>query len=352
MEKWKLLCWLIRNLSGRERMTGRFTALRDEVQRTLDRFGDHWMTYTTRPKTPRSSIDVSSSATRIGVVIQGKIRTADDFTLRTVEHYHRTFANCPIFVSTWSNECTEAIRSLERAGAVVLINELPEFPSTCHLNYQVRSTLAGVQAACEFGCQFALKTRTDTRMYAANIGDFLAALVEQFPVASGYAAQGRLVVLDWATRMFIPQHPSDLMVFGYAKDMLNYWDVPCCTDPQSASLPIRDSFADMLNVLVPEVYLCRHYLQKLGYPFEPTVTSWWRCLADLFIVVDRSMLEHFWPKYNYTSEHCSGPDDQLRNEAVCSFRDWLGIMSFRKTPYFDVEDLLTQKPNALLSEAA
>jgi hypothetical protein len=244
------------------------------------------------------------------------------------------------------------VRSLERAGAVVLLNEPPEFPSTCHLNYQIRSTLAGVRAACETGCRYVLKTRTDTRMYARNIPDFLAALVQRFPATQSYAANGRIVVLDWATRMFIPQHPSDLMVFGYAEDMLNYWDAPLCNSPKTAALPIRDSYADTLKALVPEVYLCRNYLQKIGYPFDLTVASWWQCLADLFIVVDRSMLEHFWPKYNYTSDHRSGLDDQLRNEAICGFRDWLAIMDFRKTPYFEVEDLLSHKPNGLLLGAA
>jgi hypothetical protein len=278
--------------------------------------------------------------------------TEDDFTLRTVEHYRRSFSGCPIVVSTWKDESAEVVQSLERAGATVIRNEFPDFPATCHLNYQIRSTIAGIRAMCDAGCRYVLKTRTDTRMYATNIADFLAALVDQFSVTPGYGAKGRLVVLDWVTRIFVPHHPSDMMMFGYTQDMLNYWDVPLCSFPKSAALPIREDYADMLKVLVPEVYLCKNYLRQIGYPCEATVTSWWQCLADLFIVVDRTMLEHFWPKYNYDTEHRCFPDDQLRNEAVCAFRDWLGIMNFRKTPYFDVDQLLAQKANALLREAA
>jgi hypothetical protein len=117
-------------------------------------------------------------------------------------------------------------------------------------------------------------------------------------------------------------------------------------------VPIRNNFADMLNVVVPEVYFCRNFLRKIGYSFEPTVASWWQVLTDLFIVVDRTALEHFWPKYNYTTEHRTAPDDQLRNEAICGFRDWLEIMNFCKMPNIEIEDLLAQKPNEYLRRAS
>jgi hypothetical protein len=330
----------------------RLIKLRDEVQRNVDELSDHWLTQTVRPKTPRASFDVTRTAASVGVVIQGKIMTEHDFTLRTVEHYVRTFPGCHIFVSTWKNESLKVIHSLERAGANVLLNELPEIPGSCHLNYQIRSTLAGIQAVRDAGCKFALKTRTDTRMYAANIGDFLAGLVERFPVTPGYAARGRLAVLDYATRMFFPQLLSDLMVFGYTDDMLNYWNAPFSETPRSPAHPNCPSYASLLTAVIPEIYLCRNYLRRIEYPFAPTVTSWWQCLADMFIVVDRSMLEHFWPKYNFTVEHRAEPDLQLRNDALCGFRDWLGIMHFAKKPYFEVEDLLKQRTSDFLRHAA
>lgn len=352
MWKWKFLCWLIRNLSRGEHLQGHLLAFREAVCRQLNHADDRWLSYNVRLKTPVPSKNVAAAIARVGVVIQGQVMTDEGFTLRTVDHYRRTFPGCPIFVSTWTDESGEIVRSLERAGAVVLLSDLPDFPAPSNINYQLRSTLAGVEAARAAGCRFVLKTRTDTRMYAANIPNFLVRLIEHFPVGATCGATGRLVVLDWATRLFIPQHPSDLMMFGYVEDMVNYWSAALCQSPQNSARPVCRSFEELLNSLIPEVYLCRQYLGKIGYSFEPTLASWWKCLADLFVVVDRTALGHLWLKYNYATEQHKTLDEHRRNEALCSFRDWLAIMNFDKQPCFDVPALLAQVPNGHLPQVA
>ena len=304
MWKWKLICWLIRKLtSSQAQLCIVSTDCVNWWSRNSTSLSDRWTTHNVRLKTPLPPVAIAATAAKVGVVIQGKVMTAEDFTVRTVEHYRNSFPGCPIYVSTWKDESSQVINALEKAGAVVLLNDPPKMPGPTHLNYQIRSTRAGVEAACRSGCEYVLKTRTDTRMYAANIPDFLAGLIAHFPVDAGLRVRGRLAVLDWATRLFIPQHPADMMMFGYAEDMATYWDVPLCESTEISHAQICTRFSELLSPLVPEVYLCRHYLNKLDYAFEPTLESWWQCLADLFVVVDRTSLEHFWPKYNYVSEH-------------------------------------------------
>src|SRR4029434_4937158 len=125
--------------------------------------------------------------------------------------------------------------------------------------------------------------------------------------------KGRLLVLDIATRTYIPQHPSDIMMFGLADDLSSYWNTPFCEEPREATRPVCNRFEDLIQSVIPEVYLCRRYLERIGYPYEPTIHSWWHCLSDLFLVVDRAAIEHFWLKYNYTAEHQSKPDGHRRN---------------------------------------
>jgi hypothetical protein len=351
MGKWNLLCRLIRLTTPRRKWTDRFLALRKVVNNELDSHSDRWMTYGVRLKRPLPPVAIAKSSEQIGIVIQGKLKTEEDFTLETVRLYRQTFLNCPIFVSTWNDESPAAVQALEAAGATVLLNEPPALSGWSHLNYQIRSTLAGIHAATEAGCQYVLKTRTDTRMYAGNIAPFLVGLLTQFPVRGTRNATGRLAVLDWATRLFLPQHPADILMFGHIEDMTAYWSAELCEERDIPDSTHRQHFAELLNPLVPEIYLCRRYLKKLGYDYQPTVASWWNVLGDLFVVVDRTQLGHFWWKYDYQAEHQNTLDDDRRNEAVCTFRDWLGVMLARSAPTFEVEDLLGQTVNGLLPAA-
>ena len=353
MWKWRLLCWLIRTFtSGDERLRKRFIGLHLELQKELNAFNDRWVTNNIRLKDPPTPIDVAGPPIPIALVMQGKLMPEEDFTLKTIRHYRQTFPGSMLIVSTWKDEDPALLKKLEQAGAQIVQSEHPPFPGPSHINYQLRSTLAGIEAARQAGCEYILKTRTDTRMYATNISDYLVALHRHFPIAHGAGQKGRLLVLDIATRAYIPHHPSDIMMFGLADDLWSYWSTPFCEKPREAARPVCNRFRDLVHSVIPEVYLCRKYLDRLGYPHEPSINSWWRCLSDLFLVVDRTALEHFWFKYNYTAEHHFEPDHHRRNEALCSFRDWLAISTFGKRPRIELAQLLPQRPNALLKNAA
>lgn len=351
MWMWKFICWLIRRLTRRPRRASRFLRLREALDQELAQLGDRWITHYVRLKTPLPPVEITKLVTRVGVVLQGQVMTQEDFTLRSLEHYRKTFPGCPIYVSTWTDESTQVIRALEKAGAVVIVNDRPRSPGPGRLNRRIRSTQAGIQAARDSGCRYVLTTRSDARLYAANIPDFVAGLLEQFPPSPGWAVAGRLAVLDWATRLYVPQHPSELMMFGHIDDMANYWSAPLCDAPNGAYRKAVGHVAEILKPLAPEVYLCRHYLSKLGYPFEPTVASWWQCLADLFVVVDRASIEHFWLKGNDGSDHHDVHDDHQRNETTCGFREWLGIAYASKSPPIEIEDARDDEAPCVLRPA-
>lgn len=353
MWKWRLLLWLLKNFSrSKDRLRYRIRSLYTMLQDEVDKFENEWVTHCVRPKIPCEPVEICESVSRIGVIIQGKVVTDDDFTRQTVLYYRQAFPGCPVFVSTWRDEDPALVGSLTDAGATVLQSEPPAVKAPSHLNYQICSTLAGLRAAQAAGCEYALKTRTDARIYSTNVADYLVGLIDQFPVRGTDEQQGRIAILDCATRLFIPHHPADILMFGHTGDMLRYWDTPFCMNPASAERPPCWQFGDLVNSLIPEVYLCHNYLDRIGYRHEPTIDSWWQCLADLFVIVDRTAIEHFWFKYNYAQEHRLTPDSHLRNEALCTFRDWLGMMNFRKGSRVQLEQLLPHRPSSLIRQAA
>jgi hypothetical protein len=230
-----------------------------------------------------------------------------------------------------------------------------------------------------------LKTRTDTRLYAANVGDFLAALIRRFPLGeirplaephrtqpgadpppgadpqsgadpppgqaphTSVSQRGRLVALDLATRRYVPFHLSDILMFGYYDDMAAYWQHPAYGPEVVLAHPHR--FGDFVRDAIPEVLLCTNYLSRAGSPPPRTITAWWQTLADRCLIVDRSALEFFWPKYNYVEDHRLSGDDRDRNLALIGFRDWLNLAAYGKLPGLEVADLADCRLNELVPAA-
>ena len=220
MWKWQFLCWLIRTLSwGDKQRQRRFSRLYNEVLKELEYTQDRWVTHNFRLKDPPAPAETSGPSTPIALVMQGKLMKEQSFTLKTIRHYRRVFPGSLLIVSTWRDEDPALLKELEEAGARIVLSAPPEFPGPSHVNYQIRSTLAGIEAARVAGHEYVLKTRADVRMYASGISDYLLALHRSFPVAHGYGQRGRLLALDLATRTFIPQHPSDIMMFGLTEDL-------------------------------------------------------------------------------------------------------------------------------------
>ena len=221
------------------------------------------------------------------------------------------------------------------------------------LIFQAHAPVGDSAAAARHAVDFTLKTRTDTRLYAANVGDFLAGLVRAFPLASptvGAGGQrGRLIALDLSTRRYVPFHLSDMLMFGFREDMQSYWSRTELGPDIVLEHPRR--FGDYLRDPIPEVLLCQDYLRRTGYLGPASIAAWWRLLGNRFIVVDRPMLEFFWPKYNYGDDHRMSLEDARRNLALVSYRDWLNLAVYGKSPEVELEELADGQMNDLVPAA-
>lgn len=296
----------------------------------LDLHGNDWVSNLARPKQPGVYRPVLQSAASVAVVLQGPLKLEDEFTLATVRHYRRIMPEARLIVSTWKTESSMALRAIEQAGAEVLTLDPVSEPGARNVNRQIVTTVAGIRRAREAGYSYVLKTRTDARIYNCHVLDFLAGLLRCFPVSSAAPQRGRLAVLDSATRLLVPNHPSDMLMFGYTDDLENYWATPHSLHREN-NTEQRQTLSGVWSDHTPEVFLCESYLRRIGWPCERTIARWWQTLAELFVVVDRASLNYFWPKYDYAQEHLLANDDQLRALSLCGFRQWMNLHAFAKS---------------------
>jgi hypothetical protein len=333
MWKWRFIVDAVRFISRNETdFVRRLNKLQSFIAHELNDSAPAWTSRLTRPKQPAAHASALRNLTSAAVVLQGPLRLEDSFTVETVRLYRRTMPAAQIIVSTWEGQHADTLRAIERIGATVICSPEPTTPGSANINRQIVSTQAGLAAARESGYELALKTRTDTRINAYHVLDYLAGLQRLFPVRPSVNARGRLIILDFATRLLIPNHPSDLLMFGHLTDMEAYWAAPLCEAPSRPSQP--PTTGSLWNDSTPEIYLCEHYLRRIGYAFERTIDSWWQTLAELFVVVDRASLDHFWPKYGYADEHRLACDEATRALALCTFCEWVNLhTSARKLPF-------------------
>lgn len=262
--------------------------------------------FSTRHERPHLAKQVSllsdhvNDSPLLGLVVQGPLIEEFDFTLETVLLYLKLFQNTHIIVSTWSDENREAVVRMQSAGAKIVLSDKPAYAGISNINFQIASSHAGVALAHELGCAHILKTRTDQRMYAPNVKEFLYSILKTFPLDDlpGLQRQ-RLVAASLNTFKYRLYGISDMFLFGDAEDMLMYWSPDFDLRPQSEfDEKHRRSILDFCESRLCEVYLATEFLKKIGHTPTFTLADSWKIYAKRFCVIDKESLDLIWPKYN------------------------------------------------------
>lgn len=349
MWKWEFICWFVALISkSPEQQSRRFERLAERIARETDKGNDWWGIFKSIPKrSAPSGVTVcppssdAESSERTGIVLQGPVVEENDLTLETVKLYRTTMPRCDLIVSTWDDVALDTRLRIEQLGATVLTSEKPTYAGPCHLNYQITSAAKGIQKAMQMGCRYVMKTRVDTRIHMADADQFCRDLLSQFPIQDSKNQSHRLITMDFATRLYIPYHPSDMMMFGSIEDMSRYWcDELCCPDQ---SFEDRERFGELLEQAIPEVILCTRYLRSLGIELAGTLEDWWSILGERFIVIDRDMIDEFWPKYHYSTNQRVEMDWDRTNMAMCHFPQWLQIATRALKPAINLDQLRSQR---------
>lgn len=302
----------------------------NSVMRKCELLQKVYITYHMRPQDSTAVNTWSQSffsQKKIGIVIQGPIKQENNFTLESIRIYKKNFNSCLIILSTWEDEDEHYIRRCKDDGIEILLNKKPQNPGIQNINNQIVSTMAGLRRLKELGIEYALKTRTDQRMYGRNLEMFLFSTIKTFPLSINCGQKERIVAASLNTFKYRPYSISDMMLFGHIDDLLLYWSADF---DESSTLPISDLAKWLMTARVNEIYLTSRFLSQLGRQLKWTVADSWKMYADHFCVVDSHSLDLFWSKYEHRVEFRSLCYDYVRSNELLSFKEWLCLYQMRQ----------------------
>lgn len=274
------------------------------------------------------------------IVIQGPIVKENDFTLETCKIYKKIFNNSEtIILSTWDTEDKKYLKNFESIGVKVLLSKAPDFAGRANLNYQILSTMKGLEEGEKLGCEYAIKTRTDQRFYSTNLSRDLFNLLKIYPPSPNYNMHSRLIALSFNSFKYRYYGISDMFLFGNTQDMLKYWNSPLDTKKYEEYKTIKQK--DLWQQYCSETYIASHFLKNIGVTPEFTLKHTWKIYKDLFIFIDKEILDMYWPKYTNLDSRWRLFRPNMLEEMHHS--DWLNL--YLNDDFFIKEDIELLIPN-------
>lgn len=274
------------------------------------------------------------------IVIQGPIVKENDFTLETCKIYKKIFNNSEtIILSTWDTEDKKYLKNFEAIGVKVLLSKAPDFAGRANLNYQILSTMKGLKEGEKLGCEYAIKTRTDQRFYSTDLSRDLFNLLKIYPPSPNYNMHSRLVALSFNSFKYRYYGISDMFLFGNTQDMLKYWNSPLDTKKYEEYKTIKQK--DLWQQYCSETYIASHFLKNIGVTPEYTLKHTWKIYKDLFIFIDKEILDMYWPKYTNLDSRWRLFRPNMLEEMHHS--DWLNL--YLNDDFFIKEDIELLIPN-------
>lgn len=232
------------------------------------------------------------SCNDVAIVVQGPYVSKASFTLETLRQYRHTYPSVPIILSTWRGSAAKDAKALKELCINVIESEPLKNAFYGNLNRQQLTTLSGLEMAAELGCENALKTRSDQRLYGRNFLGQLAALSGAFPLKelNPRGITSRVIVTYQNSFLDRPLSASDFLQFGHTNDLLKMWK-------SLDTLEVSPHYA-------PEQVLLGSLALELGWSKELLFTSetWSEVRAELLGFVDATALDLFWFKYS-SREH-------------------------------------------------
>lgn len=284
-----------------------------------------------------TAIPIKPSETKVkenfAIVMQGPLRKEENFTLNTVNFYKKLYPEAYIIVSTWNDEDKYELEKLEKAGAIIVLNEKPQYSGQLNVNFQLVSTQGGIKKAKDLGVEYVAKTRTDQRINRRDIFNYLINMLMLFSIDETSNQKKRVVTLSMTYgNMFYPYFMSDFFYFGTTEDMMAVFNMGLDTREKFIMPPnsTRREYAEKLYA--PEAFILKHYLVKMGCSGDGTIKDYWDGVRKFLICVDMKTLDIKWPKYDgkyrlhiyYGDYFYDDNDEKLKTENF-DFVNWFNL---------------------------
>ncbi len=283
---------------------------------------------------------------KTAIILQGPIYNEKHFTIETIKMYLKTMPQAKIIVSTWNTTKKEIIDEIKKLGAEVVLSQIPEYTGIGNINYQIKSTRAGLIKAKELGAEFAMKTRTDQRYDKDKFLSFLFSLEDTFKVGNGFSylnQKNRIIVgqSSSCSTMFIPYFISDFFYFGNINDLLKLFDYDEQTINENKKQRKEKGILQKKQLTImeyienraPELMIIKNYLSNKGKINVPnTVANYWNFVKDNLITLSHDEMQFFWPKYerhfienNMNYKYILEDNDNMYATYTWNFANWLSL---------------------------
>jgi hypothetical protein len=314
----------------------------ENVFNKYEAYTDSFFTYHLRPKKSldfKLSSNNSLSIDKVALVIQGPLIEKDNFTLESIRIYKKNFKNTFLILSTWNDQNPQLLSEIEKEGVTIVLTPVPENPGPLNINFQIISAHAGIAKAKELGIDFVYKTRCDQRMYGTNLNNAFIELLKNYPIHTKYGLKYRLLSPNFTTLKYRPYGISDMVMFGQIDDMLIYWNALLDKRDKNIKFDSNISIKEYAQLKLAETYLCTTFLDKINYSYNFTLSDSWNVYRDIFIIVDHSMVDLFWNKYE---THVEKRFDYYfpHSYQLMKFTDWLALQATIQTNEIANESIL------------
>ena len=293
----------------------------------FNRYSINYFTFHSRPKYSKDVSDkfidspaFENSKSSIAIVIQGPLLTDGDFTLETIKLYIKNFPKHKLILSTWSDSDSMPIEAIKKLGIEVVMNEKPKNGGIANINFQIVSAAGGINRAKEMGCEYALKTRTDQRIYSSQAISLCYLFLKKFPITGEYNQNERIVAFNLNTFKYRPYSISDMINFGHINDMLKYWCVEQDARTQEELIE-TNTLLDWSKQNLAEVYFVTSFLKNINKKMFWTLEDSWKVMSENFCILNINEIDLYWRKY--TNKEFRHQDYKTLNSSQFNFSDWL-----------------------------
>ena len=314
---------------------------------------NNFFTFHLRPKKSNALNLISyKELSDIGIIIQGPIKNNKNFLINTINIYKKIFSKSKIIISIWEDEDINFLNKLKNLDIELIINKYPQKKGFGNINLQIISTNAALKLLKKLGIEFAIKTRTDCRIYNPKSLNYLKNMYDYFPVKKNENIKGRIIASSLITCKFRIYGLTDILLFSKTDILLNYFNNELFDDSLLSIFNSKHPLIINETPVISEIFLCSRYLIHSNVKIDWTLENWWDSLKDYFCIIDNNSIDMYWNKYDKDYEHRFIFIYSKKTNRIVEFSDWLDLQStdnidWHKYNYKEVwgikNDILYQK---------
>lgn len=245
------------------------------------------------------------------LIMQGPLSEKGNFTFETLKIYTSIFPSLKIVLSTWNDEKKSMLHEIEKLGITIIRNIKPVNSGQQNINYQIASSMSGIEMAKKQNFKYCIKTRTDQRFLNVQSLSYLKSLLKTFPPLN-LNQNSRLIILSQNTFKYRLFSISDMFMFGYIDDMSKYWNADFNLFPYDKNIEAESN-------------ICLNFLRRIDYQCEKTLENYWAAIKDNFCVIDQTSIDIYWNKYESIYEYRRKKYDFSYSDEELYFADWIQI---------------------------